>query len=118
MRQATDEGPSRGPNDEVVGDGPCHPVLRSAPHDNKGAALSECQNSCGCGLIDADGTQELVKSLSILDRLLALLVLLAMILGVIIGIYAPGVQEAFNGRAKLAGTSVRKSVIWLDSATG
>ncbi|ORY26594.1 sodium bile acid symporter family-domain-containing protein [Naematelia encephala] len=47
----------------------------------------------------------LVKSLSILDRFLAPLVLLAMILGVIIGVYAKGVQSAFNG-AKFAGTSV------------
>jgi ACR3 family arsenite transporter len=52
---------------------------------------------------------ELLTSLSILDRFLAILVLLAMIIGVIIGVYAPGVQKAFNG-AKFAGTSVRKSL--------
>lgn len=49
----------------------------------------------------------LVKSLSILDRLLALFVLLAMILGVVIGVYAPNVQTVFNG-AELAGTPIRK----------
>ena len=51
----------------------------------------------------------LVKGLSILDRFLALLVLLAMILGVIIGVYAPGAQAAFSG-AEFAHTSVRKSL--------
>jgi ACR3 family arsenite efflux pump ArsB len=50
--------------------------------------------------------QALVKSLSILDRLLALFVLLAMILGVVIGVYAPNVQTVFNG-AELAGTPIR-----------
>lgn len=40
--------------------------------------------------------------------MLALLVLIAMILGVVIGVYAPNVQQAFSG-AELAGTSVRES---------
>lgn len=39
--------------------------------------------------------------------MLALLVLIAMILGVVIGVYAPNVQQAFSG-AELAGTSVRE----------
>jgi ACR3 family arsenite transporter len=47
-----------------------------------------------------------LTSLSILDRLLALLVLIAMILGVVIGVYAPNVQEIFNKEA-FAGTSIR-----------
>ncbi|GFZ48130.1 Arsenic compounds resistance protein 3 [Saitozyma sp. JCM 24511] len=47
----------------------------------------------------------LLTSLSILDRLLALLVLIAMILGVVIGVYAPNVQEIFNKEA-FAGTSI------------
>lgn len=49
----------------------------------------------------------LIKGLSILDRFLALLVLIAMILGCVIGVYAPGVQAAFSG-AEFAHTSVRK----------
>lgn len=49
----------------------------------------------------------LIKGLSILDRFLALLVLIAMILGVVIGVYAPGAQAAFSG-AEFAHTSVRE----------
>lgn len=41
-------------------------------------------------------TSSFVKELSILDRLLTPLVLLAMIVGVIIGEFVPGVQHAFD----------------------
>ena len=41
-------------------------------------------------------TTSFVKELSILDRLLTPLVLLAMIVGVIIGEFVPGVQHAFD----------------------
>lgn len=47
----------------------------------------------------------LFKGLSILDRMLALFVLLAMIIGVLIGNYADGVEEAFSG-ARWEGVSI------------
>jgi ACR3 family arsenite efflux pump ArsB len=49
----------------------------------------------------------ILSSLSLLDRFLAPIILIAMILGVIIGVYADGVEEAFNG-ARFAGVSVRE----------
>ncbi|CAD6572525.1 MAG: hypothetical protein TREMPRED_000567 [Tremellales sp. Tagirdzhanova-0007] len=91
----------------IAAEGPCHPDLGMgtlAPKDRSSARgkLPFAQTSYLYYNRSASG---LVRSLSILDRLLAPLVLLAMILGVIIGVYAPNVQNAFNG-AKLAGTSV------------
>ena len=89
-------------------DGPCHPNLimaTSAPKDSS-SARGKLLPAQALDLDYYQSTLGLVRSLSILDRLLAPLVLLAMILGVIIGVYAPNVQNAFNG-AKLAGTSVR-----------
>ena len=60
-------------------------------------------------LIHADAAPSLglLGSLSVLDRWLAPIVLLAMILGIIIGEYAPNVDKSFNG-AKFADTSVRQ----------
>lgn len=49
----------------------------------------------------------LLKGLSFLDRFLAILVLLAMIGGVLIGYYVDGVAEAFSG-ATFEGVSVRE----------
>jgi len=52
---------------------------------------------------------ELYKSLSFFDRYLAFFILLAMITGVLIGVYAPKrVERAFGG-AEWQGVSVRKS---------
>jgi ACR3 family arsenite transporter len=45
--------------------------------------------------------------LSILDRLLTPAILVCMIMGVVIGEFAPHVQEAFN-TARLDGVSVRE----------
>lgn len=53
-------------------------------------------------------TPSLLKELSWLDRLLTPLVLLSMIVGVIIGEFVSGVQEAFN-TATFADVSLRKS---------
>ncbi|KAK4687193.1 arsenite transporter, partial [Tremellales sp. Uapishka_1] len=47
----------------------------------------------------------LLKSLSLLDRFLALWVFIAMVLGVVIGLYAPNVQDTFD-RHKFAGVSI------------
>lgn len=47
-----------------------------------------------------------MKGLSWLDRLLAVFVLLAMIIGVLIGYYVDGVAEAFSG-ATFEGVSIR-----------
>lgn len=51
------------------------------------------------------------KSLSILDRLLTPFILLAMILGVLIGVYAPDVQGAFN-KAEFHGVSGREYLLY------
>lgn len=45
------------------------------------------------------------KSLSITDKLLPLLIVLAIVIGVIISVYVPGSSEAFNG-TKVVGVSV------------
>lgn len=53
----------------------------------------------------ASKRSELVESLSTLDRMLAFLVLIAMVLEIVIGTYAPGIQNA-SSDSELAGTSV------------
>jgi hypothetical protein len=58
-------------------------------------------------MIDIDGVDSILKGLSWLDRFLAPLVLLAMILGVVIGRFAPNVDSVLNG-AKFEGVSARK----------
>ena len=50
----------------------------------------------------------LSSRLSLLDRLLAPLILLCMIVGVLIGVFVNGVQEAFN-TVEFHGVSVRES---------
>ena len=55
----------------------------------------------------SDTRSALFKKLSLADRLLTPAILLAMILGVIIGVYAKGVQKAFDV-ARLDTVSVRK----------
>ncbi|KGB78170.1 arsenical-resistance protein [Cryptococcus deuterogattii R265] len=57
------------------------------------------------GDIDVEGGMYIVKSLSFLDRFLALWVLVAMILGVVIGEFAPNVDAILTG-ANLKGVSV------------
>jgi arsenite transporter len=56
---------------------------------------------------DEGGGQEtsLVKSLSFLDRFLALWILLAMALGIILGYFVPGTQDVLN-TADFVGVSV------------
>lgn len=49
----------------------------------------------------------ILTALSILDKLLTPLILLAMILGVVIGEFAPHVQAAFSGR-DFNGVSIRE----------
>jgi hypothetical protein len=112
--------------------GPCGPApnLERATEGNRRlTARSECgdgdgdgERMCTCNVWSCPKSEAksvrsgpalirrphlaLLTSLSILDRLLALLVLIAMILGVVIGVYAPNVQEIFNKEA-FAGTSIR-----------
>ncbi|KJE01741.1 arsenical-resistance protein [Cryptococcus gattii NT-10] len=57
------------------------------------------------GDVDVEGGMYIVKSLSFLDRFLALWVLVAMILGVVIGEFAPNVDAILTG-ANLKGVSV------------
>ncbi|AFR94182.1 arsenical-resistance protein [Cryptococcus neoformans C23] len=57
------------------------------------------------GDIDLEGGMYIVKSLSFLDRFLALWILAAMILGVIVGEFAPNVDSILTG-ANLKGVSV------------
>ena len=45
------------------------------------------------------------RGLSITDKLLPLLIVLAIVIGVIISVYVPGSSEAFNG-TKVVGVSV------------
>jgi ACR3 family arsenite efflux pump ArsB len=55
---------------------------------------------------------DLWKSLSWVDRLLAPCVLIAMIIGVILGNFAEeGVNRAFNGSAQWNGVSIRDPVV-------
>lgn len=49
------------------------------------------------------------KKLGILDRLLTPAILLAMIIGVVIGEFVPRVQQAFN-TARFEGVSVREPI--------
>lgn len=65
---------------------------------------------------DESPAPSLLKELSLLDRLLTPLVLIAMIVGVIIGEFVSGVQEAFN-TATFADVSLRQSIFPLISET-
>ena len=83
------------------------------PFDAARTSTDDDRNSSETGpselriLIDADGVDSILKGLSWLDRFLAPLVLLAMILGVVIGKFAPNVDSVLNG-AKFEGVSARK----------
>lgn len=55
------------------------------------------------------GPSVIFKKLGILDRLLTPAILLAMIIGVVIGEFVPRVQQAFN-TARFEGVSVREPI--------
>ncbi|KAJ7096669.1 sodium bile acid symporter family-domain-containing protein [Mycena belliarum] len=66
----------------------------------KSATPSQCDQSCGGPKLDPStttpSTANVFKSLSIFDRLLSPAILVTMIAGVLIGVYVPTVQDAFN----------------------
>ncbi|KAJ7096657.1 sodium bile acid symporter family-domain-containing protein [Mycena belliarum] len=75
----------------------------------KSATPSQCDQSCGGPNLDTStttpSTANVFKSLSIFDRLLSPAILVTMIAGVLIGVYVPTVQDAFN-TARFDGVSV------------
>lgn len=66
-----------------------------------------CLNEAPRRAVDIPGVV-LVKKLSLADKLLTPAILLAMIIGVIIGEFAPGVQSAFD-TARFGSVSARTS---------
>ncbi|KAG6835560.1 hypothetical protein H0H93_016995 [Arthromyces matolae] len=48
------------------------------------------------GPVEAETPKEIFKKLSLLDKLLSPLIIIAMIVGVVIGEFVPGVQAAFD----------------------
>ena len=83
------------------------PVQKNA-HDDlaapKGAVISK-----GYYTIPFDSCTALFQKLSILDRLLTPAILVCMVVGVVIGEFVPGMQQAFD-TVKFYSVSVRKCI--------
>lgn len=63
------------------------------------------QASPSCAACDGPGPQSAFKKLGLLDRFLAVWILLAMAIGIILGNFVPEMQRALD-RGKLVGVSV------------
>jgi ACR3 family arsenite transporter len=69
-------------------------------------AISPAENKSGCNAVDDTKPKESAfKGLGWLDRLLALWILLAMIIGILLGNFVPSVGPALH-RGELVGVSI------------